>query len=248
MEIIDLQIARHYLKIVGIRQEAPYTYSYDLEMAPNLDWEAGTNIHVSVKAFDPNYAFDHKQFVRHMSAVTLPSEGKLTITTRISENPSVFKSLLKEKVVGDTLEVFKFSNRMPLIRQDKPIVLITAGVGVATVRPLVKAFMTNSSGIPEMTHLHIDSKKAFIFGSELNQWAQENDRFRNLQTSDRPTFYAQLETLSQKQNAYFYVVGSDEFLLNIRENLISRGVSTNLILFDKKQKFYNEHHIPYPEK
>lgn len=247
MHILNQKINRYTLSIQNIRQEAPFTLSFDLEKPVGEVWEEGAYVHVSVKPFSSEEAFEHKTYVRHFSIASLPSEPYLTLTTRLYDSKSAFKELLASLKVGDQLEIFKFANHMKLNRVDKPIVIISSGVGVATARPMVKAFVENPNGIKHLIHLHVDKDRPFIYEADFNLWAQTNQSFLHVPVTGRKSFFEELEMVSNQSDALFYLIGSDEFILDVRSRLVSSGISGKYIYLDKKPGFYELNGFVKPE-
>lgn len=246
MHLLNSKITRHKLQIKNIRQEAPHTFSYDLEKPENETWDEGTYVHVSVMPFNPEEASAHKTYVRHFSIASLPEEDFLTLTTRVMDQKSVFKESLAKLKVGDYLEVFKFANHMKLRRVSRPTVIISSGVGVATARPMVKAFINDPSLIDHLVHLHVDSTSPFIYNSDFELWKSLNERFIHVPVTGRKSFFEELDIVARQQNAIFYLIGSDEFIMDVRGKLTQYGIDERHIFLDKKQSFYDLHHFPIP--
>lgn len=238
MHILNSKVNRYTLTIQNIRQEAPYTLSYDLEKPVGEHWEEGAYVHVSVKPFDTGEAFEHKTYVRHFSIASLPSEPYLTLTTRLYDNKSPFKARLSELKVGDTLEIFKFANHMKLRRKSKPIVIISSGVGIATARPMVKAFVEDDRDIHHLIHLHVDKDRPFIYNNDFTNWASVKPELLHIPVTGRKSFFEELELISQQRDSLFYLIGSDDFILDVRTRLIREGISGKAIYLDKKPSFY----------
>lgn len=69
--------------------------------------------------------------------------------------------------IGDDITFFKLGSRMGLRRSDTPIVLLSMGVGVMTMRPLIRAYKNDKSSIPSLISLNIDSAGDFVYRKEL---------------------------------------------------------------------------------
>src|SRR5699024_9553057 len=99
-------------------------------------WEEGAHTHF---AFEGVNAGDkpNRSLIRHMSISTLPHEKSIGITTRIKEECSEFKNILRHLEIGHEVALFKTYSNLPLKREDKNVYLLSSGVGLATFRPLV---------------------------------------------------------------------------------------------------------------
>lgn len=154
------------VKIIDIIDEAKGIKTYLLEKPENEIWEEGSHIHIGIVGFDEG-ELPNKSLVRHMSIMTLPTEKKLGFTTRVQENPSEFKEKLSKLHVGDELVTFKIGSRMQLRRYNRPIVLLSMGVGIATMRPLILSFIADTSNIPCLYNVNVDSSNT-IYKNELS--------------------------------------------------------------------------------
>ena len=120
--------------IKDIVDETNDVKTYKLNCPEGFTWEAGAHTHFALEGFNigekPN-----RSLVRHMSISTLPEEGSIGITTRIKEECSEFKDILKREEKNRKVALFKTSTNVPLKRENRPIYLLSSGVGIATFRP-----------------------------------------------------------------------------------------------------------------
>lgn len=222
----------HYpLQLIEKKEEAPDTWTLRLKPLEKLTWNAGDHTHLVLGTEDPG-----PLNTRHFSFVTLPDEGVVSFTTRVPLFPSPFKTLLQALKQGDIARVYKINGYFGLRREDRPIVLISAGVGIATMRPLIREFLHDTSGIPEMRHINIDSSSHFIYKREMDSWAASKEQLENCYVSNRTDFYERLEAwaMDLSNQAYYYVVGSGPFRDAVQAYLREKGVVIENILFDKK--------------
>lgn len=220
------------VKIIDIIDEAKGIKTYLLEKPENEIWEEGSHIHIGIVGFDEG-ELPNKSLVRHMSIMTLPTEKKLGFTTRVQENPSEFKEKLSKLHVGDELVTFKIGSRMQLRRYNRPIVLLSMGVGIATMRPLILSFIADTSNIPCLYNVNVDSSNT-IYKNELS--LIENDHYKNYWLNSRADFYKKLDQLINLDNPIYYVVGNDGFIKDIIQHLRSRSVADSDIILDKKEE------------
>ena len=163
MKIMELNLGE-------IREESQGTRTFFFDAPEGFIWNAGDNIHLGLDGFigsdGPN-----KALVRHLSIMTLPREGQLGFTTRIPGSKSEFKQKLAEAESGARMFVFKPKSELPLVRDNRPVVLASMGVGIATVRPIVLAFLEDPEGIPQMMNLNVDRGGTHVFRKELEPLA-----------------------------------------------------------------------------
>lgn len=222
---------KHKLKIVDIREETDKTKTYLLEKPIELNWDEGSHTHIAHSGYDDG-EFPNKNLVRHMSIMTLNQENLLGFTTRLNDKPSEFKRRLAELNIGDDLIVFKLGSRMRLRRENKSIVLLSMGVGIATMRPLIKTFLEDNSQIPHLININVDNTNSHVYQSELD--ASETSNYHNYWTKSRVEFYQTLTNTINDNQSIFYIVGSDLFLRTVIKKLKTLGIKLEDIVIDKK--------------
>ena len=233
------------VKIIDIIEEAKDTKTFLLERPEEFSWREGAQTHVGIMGFDEGEK-PNKSLVRHMSIMTLESEDIIGFTTRIPSERSEFKSRLADLKIGDEVVLFKYGSKIFLRRSNRPIILLSMGVGIATMRPLIKAYINDTNGIPYIININVDSSGEFVFRKELDELV--NDNYTNYWVDSRKSFYDTLNQLPNPKEAIYYVVGSDLFIMNVVHNLRNKGISTNDIVIDKKEELvqkYFEHYEKY---
>ncbi|MBN7577227.1 MULTISPECIES: hypothetical protein [Clostridium] len=224
---------KYTLKIIDIIDETDNTKTYFFEKPENLTWEPGSHTHIGHIGFDIGDQ-PRKEWVRHMSIITLPEENKIAITTRVPGSKSEFKNKLAELKTGDEVAFFKIGSRMGLRRINRPIILISMGVGIATMRPLILSFINDKTNIPYLLNINIDSSDKFVFKNQLDKLADEN--YKNYWINSRTSFYEMLSKLMKSENAIYYVVGSDAFIKDIIQRLRVNSIKIEEIIIDRKDE------------
>ena len=220
---------KHSLKIIDIIDEGNNTKTYLLEKPSDIEWEEGSHAHIAIKGYDEQDP-PNKALVRHMSIMSLAEENHIGFTTRFTKQASEYKSNLINHTVGDELILFKLGSRMRLRREDRPIVLLSMGVGIATMRPLILSYLKDQNHIPQCVHINVDALHQ-IYQTELD--AYKHTDFKQIWTQSRVEYYQKLTEL-KLDHAIYYVVGSDVFLRTNIQKLKSMGVSMEDIMIDKK--------------
>src|SRR5690606_5653522 len=104
----------------------------------------------------------------------------------------------------------------------------------ATFRPLVLDYLERSEHINQMHSLNIDSSKDFLF---TNIFETEPDKkFTSQFVDNREDYYEEVKNLAEDRDGIFYIVGSDEFLLQNIEVLREQGIKPEQIMLDKREK------------
>lgn len=233
---------RFELKLLKVVEEAPDTYSYFFEIPENFHWPECAHTKVGLEGFLQEDCWVDKNFVRSLSIVTLPEDGHLGFTTRIcSKEPSTFKSALFKLKPGDTMSFFKLKNRMTFRRDNRPVVLLSMGVGLATMLPLIRRFHNNPECIPQLLNINVDGSGKYIYEDDIKQL--NHPEFSNIYVNSRKAFYDEVAEAMKLEDAFFYVVGSDEFMVQVVQTLKAGGVTIDRIVLDKKgeklDKFLN---------
>lgn len=219
----------HQSKIIDIVNHSEDIKTFYIDKPQDMHWQEGAHTHLALAQYeldDPQ----RKQWVRHMSIMTCVDEDILGITTKTYANASPYKNELWKLKIGDELKVFKSHSRLTLKREDKDIYLISMGVGLASLYPLIKAYKKDTEGVKSLTNLTI-SKHALLY-----QDIAENDfqSFTNILVENRDSFYEKLSNLNH-ENALYYVVGSDEFLVDVIQHLRKFSVSKEQVILDKNE-------------
>lgn len=228
---------KYKLKIIDIINEAKGTKTYYFEKPKDLTWEAGSHTHIGIIGFDEGEK-PNKSLVRHMSIMTLPTENKVGFTTRVPRSCSEFKTKLLNLNVNDEIVMFKLESKLTLRRLNRPIVLLSMGVGIAAMRPIILSFIEDNSNIPYLVNVNVDSSNDFIFKNELDNLS--NETYKNYWLNSRKSFYENLEQLSQLQNPIYYIVGSYDFLKDTIQSLKTKNVNISDIVIDQKDEVLNQ--------
>ncbi|QQK74879.1 dihydropteridine reductase [Salicibibacter cibarius] len=223
----------YWTKINEIIEETPEIKTYMLDCPEGFTWEEGSHTHFALEGFNAGDK-PNRSLIRHMSISTLPHESSIGITTRIREQCSEFKSILRNLEVGQEVAIFKTHSNVPLKREDKNVYLLSSGVGLATFRPLVLDYFERVDNVNQIHSLNIDSSKDFLF---TNIFESAPDRaFTSQFVDNRKDYYEEVKKLAADKEGLFYVVGSDEFLVQNIEVLHEQGIDPEQIMLDKHEQ------------
>lgn len=218
------------LELKEVVQHNKDTYSFDFVSQTPIFWKEGDSSKLFID-------IDGYKEGRKFSLASLPFEDSIRFTTRIRKNPSLYKEFLGKLKVGDVLESTAPSGNFYLRRDGRPALLLSNGVGIATMRALIKAFNNDSTYVNKMTQINVDGTGA-LFKDEMDALAEDNMFFRSVYAGNREDFYDILDYESQKllfQTGLIpniYVVGSDRFVIDISSYLMSMGFDQNQIITD----------------
>lgn len=218
----------YWTPIQQVVKEAADTYTFKLELPEGFVWEEGAHTHFALEGFNAGDK-PNRSLIRHMSISTLPHEGAIGITTRIKGECSSFKTILRDMPLGEKVAIFKTHSNVPLKREEKNVYLLSSGVGIATFRPLVLAYLANGEGVPHLHSLNVDTSTNYLFRDVFTP----SDDFTAEFVDSRPDYYKRVETLAGDRDGLFYLVGSDDFLRETIATLRKRGIAREQIVLDK---------------
>ena len=223
----------YWTKINKIIEETPEVKTYLLDCPEGFTWEEGSHTHFALEGFNAGDK-PNRGLIRHMSISTLPHENSIGITTRIREQCSEFKSILRNLEVGNEVAIFKTHSNVPLKREDKNVYLLSSGVGLATFRPLVLDYFERADNVNQIHSLNIDSSKDFLFTNIFE--SAPDKKFTSQFVDNRKDYYEEVKNLAADKDGLFYVVGSDEFLVQNIEVLREQGIKPEQIMLDKHEQ------------
>ncbi|MFD1207128.1 dihydropteridine reductase [Sporosarcina contaminans] len=227
----------YWTKINKIIEETPEVKTYLLDCPEGVTWEEGAHIHLALEGFNAGDK-PNRSLIRHMSISTLPHENSIGITTRIREQCSLFKSILRNLGVGDEVAIFKIHSNVPLKREDKNVYLLSSGVGLATFRPLVLDYFDRADNVNQIHSLNIDSSRDYLFKSIFE--SAPDKKFTSQFVDNRKDYYEEVKKLAADKDGLFYIVGSDEFLMQNIEVLREQGIQPEQIMLDKRESQRSE--------
>lgn len=223
----------YWTKINKIIDETDEVKTYMLNLPKDFIWEEGSFTHFALKGFNDGEK-RNRNLVRHMSISTLPNENVIGITTRIKEQCSEYKAVLRNLEVGNEVALFKTHSNVPLRREDKNIYLLSSGVGLATFRPLVLNYFECADNVNHMHSLNIDSTRDFLFTNIFE--TDPSKKFKAQFVDNRKDYYAEVKNLAEDSEGLFYIVGSDEFLVQNIQLLREQGIKPEQIMLDKREQ------------
>lgn len=223
----------YWTKINQIIDESPEVKTYLLNLPEGFTWQEGSHTHFAFEGFNAGDK-PNRGLIRHMSICTLPHENSIGITTRIKDQCSEFKSILRNMKPGDEVAIFKTHSNVPLKREGKNVYLLSSGVGLATFRPLVLEYGSNAEGVRSIHSLNVDSSKYYLFQDVFKTSTDTN--FTAQFVDSRAEYYKAVKVFANDADGLFYIVGSDDFLRENIDLLRTRGVAREQILLDKREQ------------
>lgn len=227
----------HTLPIKRTVDEAPGVRTFLFDIPEGFTWKPGAHIHAAIPGFNEGDT-PNRELVRHMSVSTLPEEDALGFTTRLDSSDSQFKRTISGYGPGDELAFFKCGSILGLPDDGRPVVLLSQGVGIASMRPLLVSYARRVGagelgGTPSVTSITVDAAPAGIFEDELSTLDARDLSIRRV--AHRAEFNDAVRALPHPADSLFEVVGSDAFLRSAIALLRTLGVPDTSIVLDKKE-------------
>ncbi|MEN2766243.1 dihydropteridine reductase [Ornithinibacillus xuwenensis] len=227
----------YWAKINKIIEETSEVKTFMIDCPEDFTWEEGSHTHLALEGFNAGDK-PNRSLIRHMSISTLPHENSIGITTRIREQCSEFKTILRNLEVGDEVAIFKTHSNVPLKREDKNVYLLSSGVGLATFRPLVLDYFQRADNVNQIHSLNIDSSRDFLFTNIFE--SVPDKKFTAQFVDNRNNYYEEVKNLAADKDGIFYIVGSDEFLVQNIDVLREQGIKPEQIMLDKRENLLTE--------
>jgi len=209
------------VKLLEKKLISPNTCAFTFSKPP-VSWPEGTNFHL---AFADYKDHEKKKYVRHFSVVNLDHEDHITFITR--HTPSPFKERLFKLKTNDTMLLYGLKQRMPLRLEDRPITLVSMGVGLAAFRTAILTHQKMGSHLP-LKQINI-SKQEDLFKGDF----EGLKNVKNYYLFARSDLMACLEE-TYDQASIYYIVGSDDFIDGLLSFLHKKNHKPSLIEMDKK--------------
>lgn len=232
METEKDELKRRSIILHKIKKEAANTFTYQFKLPEGIQWTAGANAHFTVPESKGDL-IDDKRYIRHLSIISSPEDGYIEFTTRIKKEHSEYKESLSKLKVGDSIEYFKIQNRLPLRRDNRPVVLISMGVAMSTMRPLIHEYINNSKNIPRIININIDGSRQYLYKKEFDMIQKDNCEFHYEPTKE--LFFKAIQETFAESSSQYYIAGSDTFLKDIAAYLLKNDVNRDSMFFDVKE-------------
>ena len=214
------------MNLKSVREEAPAIQTFLFDIPDGLQWTEGAHIHLAFSSFNTGDQ-PNRSRVRHMSIASLQEEEHVAITTRLYESSS-FKADMMKLRPGDSMSLFKVGNRLELRHENRPLYLLSMGVGLAAFRPLILTYQQDPTNIPSLTSITTARNGYECYYSELSPLT--NGPARQIYVPSSAAYYEQLQDVPS--DGIYYVVGSNDFVNNTIRALFDRGISADNIILD----------------
>jgi ferredoxin--NADP+ reductase len=213
-------IDRRDLKILNITDLTPTVRTFTLQKPEEWTWLEGAHARFGVW-------IDDQLDQRTMSVSSWPLDQVITMTTRKYATTSPYKAALWQKTVGETLSVTAPKSRFTLPRENRPLLLLAMGVGMATLVPLIRTYQASTENIPSVKILTVDREINLLSDLDLPQGLHTH-------TLNRVGFMKALDHLMREDHPIVMAIGSDRFVESVVRSLKAKGFQRSDLRLDKK--------------
>lgn len=218
------------LEVTNRTEDNNETISLEFRSVLPMYWDEG---HSSKLFLNIDGEYVGKKF----SYATLPEEDTIRFTTRIRQEKSAYKNRMSKLCIGDIVDVSEPSGQFTLKRDGRPALLLSNGVGIATMRSLIKSYDLSQNGVDGLTQINVD-RTGTIYKEEFAEIEEKNIQFNSVYTTNRYEFYEKVLFESQRMMVKtdiipsIYIVGSDAFIMDTISYLSTLGISQDDIYTD----------------
>ena len=216
---------KSFLVFVEKRQEVGNLVTFEFKSENKLDWRPGQ--HGIFKIVNKKINKPSRTF----SIASTPEEDKIMISMRIPDVASEFKRALLELKPGD-----RISMKGPFgpfyIAEDRPTLMLAAGIGITPFRALVKGSIVNDK-IEAKKLLYLDSNKEYIYNTEFDNLS-ETGPLEVKYLSSREEFNEEIESYIKEMGngSYYYIAGPKNMVSSIKTKLKEAGINKKNIKTD----------------
>lgn len=215
-------------KIINIIRETSDVISIIIKPQEEFNYIAGQFIMVSI----PNLKKDNKVIERAFSIASAPHEKYIRLTIKLKQDGVFTKHVFNKLKINDYLNI-----RGPyghfILKNEKEIVLIGGGTGIAPLRSLLLSSIKNENKIT----LIYSTKNEIIYENELDVLSKNKDiKIKIIKTNPDKDWIGETERINEEilkkyinNKKRFFICGPKEMVINSRKDLINLGIKKEKI-------------------
>ncbi|KAB3530777.1 FAD-dependent oxidoreductase [Alkaliphilus pronyensis] len=218
---------KHDIYLKEKHKEVGDIYTFIFETEKQIKWKAGQH---------GVFTISHKKInkaTRAFSIASIPSEGHIKISMKISEKPSEFKEAILNLKPG-----MKMSMRGPIgsfyTEKNNPLLFIAGGIGITPYRALIRNLITSPAELSkDVELLYMDSRDEFIYREDFDKAAKESLIKVNY-LNKRESLSEKIEGFIDKHGneAEYFIVGSKAMINSMEAILKDKGIKKKNIKKD----------------
>lgn len=230
MQVIKNIVVRTSLTFKAKKQITPGVWSFSFVPDKLPEWKAGQHVVLFLKNTEG------KRSRRAFSISSAPSEGLITITTRVQDTgSSSFKTMLKKLKKGDKVFMRGPVGKLTLDEStETEYAFLATGIGITPFRAILKE-MSEQGVKNKVTLFFAGNKENHFFRDELSELNAKmpNLKIRYIYYPERLMGSTIEEQLSEKLlSTVFFLSGSSKMIKSYRRTLTGLGVHRRNIKSD----------------
>jgi len=217
------------LKYLGRKSETPDVFTFRFESPELKDWQPGQYLHYTLPHANP----DDRGIERYFTISSPPSDGVITITTRIAEKSSTFKLALVALKPGGIIQADGLEGNFILADPRTECVFVAGGIGITPFRAILRDLDTRNSMF-NITLLYANRDDKFPFRGEMESIASRR-RGLSIRWIVAPKMLDEAairETVSDLSRPVVYLSGPKPMVDSFSGRLEGMGVPKARIMLD----------------
>lgn len=169
---------------------------------------------------------------RALSIASRPEEGVIRIGTRIGDNPSSFKSVLRDMTPGDKIDIRGPFGWFKLQDEETPIVMIAGGIGITPIYGILKELEAVNN--KRKVNIIYSSTSNYLFKNEIDLIAQKDSNITIHYTENKDETQNKIDNCCKTygKNAWYYISGAPKMIKGITTQLKSFSIKSKQIIND----------------
>jgi len=167
---------------------------------------------------------------------------RISVKRELGDKPGLVSNYLHDKLeVGHEVEIMPPAGDFLLQQNDKPLVLISAGVGITPMMSMLETLVGNQTQ-QDIHFLHAcESQQQHSFRDRLATLDFVTDKLRSITWYQHPTQpltdnqfqgFMQLEGLELPEDGHYYLCGPVAFMGFAKQQLLTLGIDSNQIHYE----------------
>lgn len=205
------------LTLTGRTNEYEQVSTWHFKPDEDYPYEAGMMLHMVAPGIGPDGPLNGEN-VRHLSFASAPKEGNVFSFAMDVSSGTPFKQKMDKMQPGDKCHFFKikFKHFAPAWTPERrDVVFIAGGVGITPIRSLI----LEHGDVIDWRLIHVARDNQHLFAKEMTDLGAPVDL-----TDHAGVASVLSEVIAQKPGAWFYICGSDRFMIGMSEMLSAAKV------------------------
>ncbi|MEM3091104.1 MAG: FAD-dependent oxidoreductase [Candidatus Pacearchaeota archaeon] len=217
-------------EIKNRKKIARETYQIDFILEKEINFVAGQHIGIWL----PKLIYDDPKGSFRLFSICSSPKNKKMISIAFRDTKSGFKKTLLKLPIGTEVELMKPTGFFVLPKDQKQrIGFIAGGIGITPFMSMLNYAKENKLSQKITLYYLNSSKEKTAFFYELKQLTDNNKNFVLKNFLGRKKFLEQIKKIKNQERILWYIAGPPGLVADIKNILISMGVSQNKILTEE---------------